>query len=462
MSSAPAPEANCLIAGAPSGGDTIVAPATPPGRGGIGVIRVSGPQSRHVAQLMTGCDPLPRRARFATFRSATGEALDQGIVLFFSAPASFTGEDVLELQGHGGPVLMERLVEACQEFGCRLARPGEFSERAFLNGRLDLTQAEAIADLINAATVQAARGAMRTLEGVFSQRVRGLMTDLTAARVTLEAALDFPDEEIDLVPTVEVFHRLATLRENLDSLITDARHGSKLRQGVSAVLLGRPNVGKSSLLNRLCRRPTAIVSETPGTTRDLVRETVTLGGVQIDLTDTAGLRLAPDDIEAEGIRRAQGAASNADLILLVSEAGRVAEDLALVDRQIAPDSRVMVIENKIDIPGLAPEMLDWSGMCRVRLSARTGAGVDLLEQALATVAGSGTADQAPFIARLRHLDALVDCAAALQAAQSAGEGGAELLAEELRHAQSALGRILGEVTSEDLLGEIFSTFCIGK
>ena len=441
--------------------DTIVALATPPGRGGIGVVRLSGPASRRVALALLGVVPPPRHAHYGSFRDAAGAVLDWGIALLFAAPASYTGEDVLELQGHGGPVVMQRLVTVCTAQGCRLARPGEFSERAFLNGRMDLAQAEAIADLIDATSEQAARAAVNTLQGAFSERVRELMAGLTAVRVQIEAAIDFPDEQIDPIVADEVAGALGLLAERLQRLMADAGNGSRLRRGLHAVLLGRPNVGKSSLLNRLSRQPAAIVSDIPGTTRDLLRESVILAGVQVELTDTAGLRRSAGAIEQEGMRRARDAAARADLTLLMSEPGRLDEDLALLTDAPAGPGRLLLIENKIDLQGLSPVVREHRGFPVISLSARTGAGLDLLERHIAAAAGAQTAE-APFVARLRHLEALASCGESLEAARRSQAAGLELTAEELRRAQQALGQILGEVTSDDLLGEIFSNFCIGK
>jgi tRNA modification GTPase len=441
--------------------DTIAAIATPPGRGGIGVIRVSGPAARTIAQAVLGRVPAPRRARHQPFRGADGQAIDSGIALFFPAPRSFTGEDVLELQGHGGPVVLDMVLERVLGLGARLARPGEFSERAFLNGRLDLAQAEAVADLIDSGSRQAARSALRSLEGEFSARIAALVERLTEARVYVEAAIDFSDEDIDFLAEEALRGRLAAIAADLAGLTEAVRQGCVVREGLRVVIAGRPNVGKSSLLNRLARREAAIVSDIPGTTRDVLREYLAIDGLPLHVVDTAGLRESRDPVERIGVERARAELGQADRVLwVVDEAQGIAGEAAEAYRD-----RLTVIHNKIDLAGAPPaSFMGGDGVAHIHLSALTGAGLDLLAAHLKACAGYEGAEEGGFIARRRHLDALRRAAGHVEAAlrRLEGERAGELAAEELRLAQRTLGEITGEVSSEELLGRIFASFCIGK
>jgi tRNA modification GTPase len=427
--------------------DTIAAIATPAGRGGIGVVRVSGPAVPRVARTILGRLPEPRVATFAAFAD-----LDEGIALYFPAPHSYTGEPVLELQGHGGPVVMQALLGACLDAGARLAEPGEFTRRAFLEGKLDLAQAEAVADLIDAATREAARSALRSLAGEFSSAIEELVAQLIELRALVEAMLDFPEEEVDALHARDAAARLTHTREALAEVLAKSRQGSLLRSGLHAVLAGRPNVGKSSLLNRLAGEERAIVTPEPGTTRDALREPVQIEGVPLVLIDTAGLRRATDAIEQLGMERTRRELQRADVILVVREAGGSAE----LPKDLPAATTRIDVYNKID---LAPDFAVPAG--GVGVSAKTGAGLDRLRQAILAAVGWGETGESVFLARERHLRALENAGAHLAAA--AGELSRwELFAEELRLAQAALGTITGEVRADDLLGEIFSRFCIGK
>ena len=448
--------------------DTIVAVATAPGRGAVGVVRLSGAQVPRIAAAVLGAVPDPRRAVLRTFRDAEGTALDRGLALYFPAPSSFTGEDVLELHGHGGPVVLDMLVRHLLELGCRAALPGEFSQRAFLNGKIDVAQAEAVADLIDAASAAAARAAVRSLQGEFSAHIRTLQSGLTALRVRVEAAIDFPDEEIPLLEDADIGARIARLSDAFGALRKTAERGARLVEGLTVVIAGKPNAGKSSLLNRLAGDEVAIVAEAPGTTRDLLRHQLLEGGIPLHLVDTAGLRAAADEVEAEGIRRARAAIAQADLVLYVVDAaiGGMADPRAPAGELIglAVDVPCTIVLNKIDLLG-QPARAELDALPpRICLSAKTGAGVDLLRVHLRARAGDFPVDAAPPTARRRHLHALARARACLDAAEEArrATGAAELVAEELRLAQLALGEITGEFTSDDLLGEIFASFCIGK
>lgn len=442
--------------------DCIAAIATPPGRGGIGVVRVSGVGLGAFAQALTGYDPVPRRATLRDFLDADGGTLDRGILLFFPAPHSFTGEDVLEVQGHGGPVVMQMLLARCIELGARVAAPGEFSQRAFLNDKLDLVQAEAVADLIEAETAAAARSALRSLSGDFSREVVSLVERLVDLRMRVESALDFPEEEIDVMGEGDVAGRLAELRADLGSLHGRARAGSMLRSGLHLVLAGLPNVGKSSLLNRLAGEERAIVTEIAGTTRDVLRETIQLEGIPMHVIDTAGLRQTDDPVERIGIERAWREIERADVVLQLIDA-RVGETAG--DREIAANLPVgverVLVENKCDLAGLGAMRSVSDGQVRLRLSAMSGEGIGLLHDELLRVAGWQGHGENVVLARERHLEALaMACEKSALAERRIGE--IELCAEELRLAQEALSRITGEFTADDLLGEIFSRFCIGK
>ncbi len=466
--------------------DTICAIATAPGRGSIGVLRVSGENLAGMARSLTGVEPEPRRALFCDFRGEDGAILDRGIALFFPAPNSFTGEDVLELQGHGGRVVLESLRERVLALGARQARPGEFSERAFLNGKIDLVQAEAIADLIDADSRQAARSALRTLTGEFSQRIQSVTALLTQQRVLVESAIDFSDSDIEVLQTEQLRQSLGDLLERLDGIRERSRQGALLNQGISVVLAGLPNAGKSSLMNRLSGQQTAIVTEIPGTTRDLLSQRILLDDLPLQLIDTAGLRRSADVIEREGVRRAREAIESADVILLVIDAslypdcaqGLAADELRralepledfLEDQEDRADllQRTCIVLNKIDLLPIAPAAeqvsLDDINLPVVRVSAKNGSGMDLLTAHLKQlVAWEGGEDA--FVARARHLEAIDEARQHCRSAMNkpTAQPPLELLAEDLRLAQTSLGRITGEVTSDDLLGEIFSKFCIGK
>ena len=448
-----------------AGTDTIAAVSTPPGRGGIGIVRVSGPGTVGIAEAVVGTLPPPRSAHYCAFRDGGGEVIDRGVAIYFPTPGSFTGEDVLELQGHGGPVVMDMVLEAVLKAGARPARPGEFSERAFLNGRMDLSRAEAVADLIESGSRAAARSAMRSLDGAFSVRVRELGDALTEARALIEACIDFPEEEIDFLSDPKLEEMLAGLRGNLAATLAGASRGVQLKEGVRVVLAGQPNVGKSSLLNYLAGRDSAIVTDVPGTTRDVLREHIQLDGLPLHVMDTAGIREPGDAIEAEGVERAWGAIEHADALLLVVDdrAGLDAADRAILART-PPDVSPVVVGNKIDVSGAPAGATEEDGFTLVRLSAKTGAGIEALESVLKACVGYEVAEEGSFMARRRHLDALERTGANLEAASDAlrTRRAGELAAEELRQAQNALGAITGEVSSDDILGEIFSRFCIGK
>lgn len=444
--------------------DTICAVATPPGRGGVGIVRASGPLAGAIAQTLLGANPTPRHAHFARFRSAAGELIDEGLLLYFPAPASFTGEDVVELHGHGGPVVLDRLSRRVLELGARLARPGEFSERAFLNGKLDLAQAEAVADLIAASTEESARAAMRSLQGDFSRTVQALVDALIELRVYVESALDFPDEEIDFLSAGDVAARLEELDQRLAEVMASARYGQVLRDGMTVVIAGLPNAGKSSLLNRLAGYDAAIVTDIAGTTRDVLREHIHLDGMPLHVIDTAGLRDSADPVEQEGIRRAWQAIEQADRILLLLDdrTGFTEAERAILDR-LPGGIAVTVVRNKIDLSG-APAGIGESALgTELRLSALSGDGVPLLREHLKASMGYD-GHSGGFLARRRHLDALARAAEHLAQGQRQLQQhhAGELLAEDLRRAQEALGEITGEFTSDDLLGRIFASFCIGK
>ncbi|MGB7541941.1 MAG: tRNA uridine-5-carboxymethylaminomethyl(34) synthesis GTPase MnmE [Burkholderiales bacterium] len=445
---------------APSG--TIVAIATAPGRAGIGVVRISGKKLRTFARQLLGKVPAPRVAMRASFRGQDGEAIDDGIAIFFSAPASYTGEDVLELQGHGGPVVLQMLLRRCLELGARLAEPGEFTRRAFLNDKIDLAQAEGVADIIEAATEAAARCALRSLRGEFSAVIQELVRQLIDLRMLVEATLDFPEEEIDPLDRADASKRFERLRSEVARALERGRQGSVLRSGLQVVLAGQPNVGKSSLLNRLAGEELAIVTEIPGTTRDAVRQTIQIEGVPMNVIDTAGLRDTADKVEAIGIARTWEAIARADALLLVVDArsGVTVADEAIIARLPARLKRVTVF-NKIDLAGKAACSEEGADAWRIHLSAKTGAGIESLRHALLTLAGWQSGGEDVFMARARHLVALSRAGDALARAE-AEMARPELFAEELRLAQMDLNAITGEFTADDLLGEIFSRFCIGK
>jgi tRNA modification GTPase len=445
--------------------DTIAAIATPPGRGGIGVIRLSGPRVPAIACEILGALPEPRRAVLRVFKDARGEMLDGGLALYFPAPASFTGEDVLELHGHGGPVVLDMLLARTLELGARLAQPGEFSRRAFLNDKLDLAQAEAIADLIDSGSAEAARAAVRSLQGEFSQAVRALTEAVTETRMHVEAAIDFPEEEVDFLADSALRARIAAAVELCEQIFARARQGALLREGMTVVIAGRPNAGKSSLLNRLAGYEAAIVTDIPGTTRDVLRERIHIDGMPLHVADTAGLRDEADIVEAEGIRRAHQEMQRADRILYLIDATRLLDDGAIRAEMAALPAEIPItaVVNKIDLTGTSPRY-EPSQPPRLHVSATTGEGLDLLREHLKECMGFQGADAGTISARRRHLDALARSDQHLREAerQLTEQRAGELMAEELRQAQQCLAEITGEFTSDDLLGRIFSTFCIGK
>jgi tRNA modification GTPase len=451
--------------------DTIAAIATPPGFGGVGIIRLSGPAVPMLAQALLGTLPPPRMAQRGKFCDVIGAAIDDGLALYFPAPRSFTGEDVLELQGHGGPVVLDLLLARCLSLGARLARPGEFSERAFLNGKLDLAQAEAVADLIASGSAAAARAAMASLQGAFSEAVNGLAEAVIGLRVYIEAAIDFPDEEVDFLADAETGRQLDALRARLSQLQAQAGQGRLLRDGLTVVIAGPPNAGKSSLLNALGGEETAIVSAQAGTTRDILRTQIVIDGLPLHVVDTAGLREGHDPVEQEGIRRARAAVSQADRVLLVLDHSQIPPgapptpaDL-LRHHDLPPDLQVTVIYNKIDLTDTAPGLQVAPGeVPTLRISVATGAGLDVLRAHLKDCAGYVGSGTGAFSARRRHLDALAIAATHLDLAdvRLRHDRAGELAAEELRLAHDALGEITGTFTSDDLLGRIFASFCIGK
>lgn len=450
--------------------DTICAIATPPGAGGVGIVRISGPLAPDIVTTMAGRLPVPRLATLAAFRDADGEVIDSGIALYFPAPASFTGEDVVELQGHGGQYILQRLVQRALELGARAARPGEFSERAFLNDKLDLVQAEAIADLIESGTEAAARAAQRSLQGVFSERIQALQQELTALRVFVEAAIDFPDEEIDFLAESDVVQRVERARGRLDGVLREARQGRLLRDGFVLAIIGAPNAGKSSLLNALSGQDSAIVTDIPGTTRDVLRETIDLDGIPVHVADTAGIRETEDLIEAEGVRRARLALQTADIVLLVEDVTATPGGAAGLSAIELPEgAHSLRVANKIDRlpPAELARQKAMAGPHRLWISATTGAGLGELRRSIREAVGAGDSPAqaaGSFSARQRHVDALRRAGRHLEAGRQVmieSQAG-ELLAEELRLAQQALGELTGELLPDDLLGEIFASFCIGK
>ena len=447
--------------------DTIAAIATAPGRGGIGIVRVSGPQTQAIAKALLGGALEPRRAELHAFLDAENSPIDTGLALYFAGPHSFTGEDVLELHGHGGPVVMELLLRRVLALGARAAAAGEFTQRAYLNDKLDLAQAEAIADLIDSGSAQAARAALRSLQGEFSARVHELAERVLELRVWIEAAIDFPEEEIDFLADRALGARMQDVRQRCTDLAETARQGVLLRDGLTVVIAGRPNAGKSSLLNRLAGYEAAIVTPAPGTTRDVLRERIAIDGLPLHILDTAGLREAPDEAEAEGIRRARHEIARADRVLFVVDAADSQAIAAIEDdlQHVPAKIPLTLVFNKIDRSGDAARVeAGQGGMPRAYLSAGTGAGLDGLRQHLKDCIGFHPSPAGALSARTRHIDALrrarehVETAHELLTTRHAGE----LVAQELRDAHRALGEITGEVSSDDLLGRIFSSFCIGK
>jgi len=451
--------------------DTIVAIATAPGPGGIGIVRLSGSRARDIGGELTNTDLRPRHAHYCTFEDGAGRVIDSGIALYFPAPHSFTGEDVVELQAHGGPVILDMIVRATCRLGARQARPGEFSLRAFLNDRIDLAQAEAIADLINSSTEQAARNASSSLQGEFSRKIEELVNRLTGLRVYVEAAIDFPEEEIDFIGNSDIEEQIESLLQHFDTIAEQARQGNLVREGMKLVIAGKPNAGKSSLLNALTGQDTAIVTAVEGTTRDVLRERIQIDGMPLHIVDTAGLRHSADEVEREGIRRARVEMESADRILLVVDASAVDSPAighgvspAQFDEHLPASVPMTIVMNKTDLSGDSCTVTGGDDAAVVYLSAKTGDGIELLKEHLKQCMGYRDSGEGSFSARRRHLEALEQARDFLlegqrQLRQSAA---AELLAEDLRQCQDKLGEITGLVSSEDLLGRIFSSFCIGK
>jgi tRNA modification GTPase len=446
--------------------DTIAAIATPLGRGGVGIIRISGPKAAAMAMPLLGTLPPVRYAHYTPFLNADDSVLDEGIALYFEGPNSFTGEDVLELQGHGGPVIMNMLLERILSLGARLAKPGEFSERAFLNDKLDLTQAEAIASLIEATSQQAAKNAMNTLQGAFSERINSLLKKLIQIRTYVEAALDFPEEEIDFIRDSKLAEKLKNILKEFDELLKSAQQGLILQEGIRVVIAGKPNAGKSSLLNQLTERDSAIVTAIAGTTRDVLREHIQIDGIPLHIADTAGLHISHDPIEQEGIKRAEAEIAKANLVLIVQDATQA--DTAELDLEmLAPNTPTILIYNKTDLLNEAQRQAlenNTASYPHVVISAKTGKGLSELKQAIKTLMGVVDIGDGQFVARERHLNALKRAREAVIQGENQllDKKAPELLAADLLLAQEALNEITGRFTSDDLLGEIFSTFCIGK
>ena len=442
--------------------DTIAAIATASGAGGIGVVRVSGPAVQLIAAQVLGSCPAPRHASYLDFKQANGDLIDCGIAIFYPNPHSYTGEDVLELQAHGGTALMQILLARCIALGARQAEPGEFTRRAYLNDKIDLAQAEAVADVINAATIEAAKSAVRSLSGEFSQRINALLLKLIDLRMFVEACLDFPEEEIDFITQGRVAEKLASIITELNSVFYKAKQGSLLREGINVVLVGQPNVGKSSLMNQLAGEEIAIVTSIAGTTRDTIKNAIQINGVPLHVIDTAGLRETDDEVEKFGIARTWRAAESANIaLLLVDAAHGITETEKSILARLPQEIRKIWVHNKIDVANELPLAKEINGAMHIYLSAKTGAGLELLKSHLLKLAGYENNSEGVFMARARHLEALLKVERHLSIAGQQIKS-AELLAEELRIAQAALGSITGEFTPDDLLGEIFSKFCIGK
>jgi len=442
--------------------DTIAAIATASGAGGIGVVRVSGPAVQLIAAQVLGSCPAPRHASYLDFKQANGDLIDRGIAIFYPNPHSYTGEDVLELQAHGGTALMQILLARCIALGARQAEPGEFTRRAYLNDKIDLAQAEAVADVINAATIEAAKSAVRSLSGEFSQRINALLLKLIDLRMFVEACLDFPEEEIDFITQGRVAEKLASIITELNSVFSKAKQGSLLREGINVVLVGQPNVGKSSLMNQLAGEEIAIVTSIAGTTRDTIKNAIQINGVPLHVIDTAGLRETNDEVEKFGIARTWRAAESANIaLLLVDAAHGITETEKSILARLPQEIRKIWVHNKIDVANELPLAKEINGAMHIYLSAKTGAGLELLKSHLLKLAGYENNSEGVFMARARHLEALLKVERHLSIAGQQIKS-AELLAEELRIAQAALGSITGEFTPDDLLGEIFSKFCIGK
>lgn len=441
--------------------DTITAQVTPPGRGGVAVVRISGPLTPAIASAILKQPLVPRTATYLPFYAGDDSVIDEGLAIFFPNPHSFTGEDVLELQGHGGPVVVDMILQRVLQLGARLARPGEFSERAFLNDKMDLAQAEAVADLIDASSSAAARLALRSLQGEFSREIQAITEKIIQLRIYIEAAIDFTDEEIDFLADAALTRQMESIINDLQAIQRNARQGSFLREGITAVIAGAPNVGKSSLLNQLSGKDIAIVTDIPGTTRDVLRDFILIDDMPMHIVDTAGLRDSDDVVEREGMRRAHQEMENADLVLYLQDASQQDSLVTLPDA--AKQCPVIVVRNKIDLTSQQPAVIDGE-VLTVTLSAKTGAGLELLKQQIKKAVGFEQQAEGIYLARRRHLDALTRAAEHVQQAheQLSTSKAGELAAEDLRLAQHAMAEITGEFTSDDLLGRIFSSFCIGK
>ena len=443
--------------------ETIAAIATPSGRGGIGIIRISGPQSLAIAKAISAKNPKPKEVCYCSFRDENKDLVDKGLLIYFKAPESYTGEDVVELHGHGGPAVLNLLLNVIIKKGARIARPGEYTERAFLNNKMDLLQAEAIADLIDSASEQAVRGAMRSLEGDFSKAVQVIKQEIISIRVYVEGTLDFPDEEIDLITSTELKKKTALCTEHLKDILNAAKKGRVLNEGIKIVIAGPPNAGKSSLLNKLLQTERAIVTDEPGTTRDVIKDRIIIDGVSICLSDTAGIRKPMDKIEVEGINRSYKEIDQADVIVFVTESAITDEQQRLL-KDLQTNKNIIQIENKIDLKGTPPQRNHEDGRDYVSLSVKTGLGMDLLYDCLEEVVGLRNSSEDILLARSRHIEALEKAKKYLKQGQRKLEtdNAPELFAEDLTKAQQELAKITGEFSSDDLLGEIFSRFCIGK
>ena len=443
--------------------ETIAAIATPPGQGGVGIVRVSGKKAAEIAEQLTGKKLTPRYAHYTPFLDENNETIDNGLALFFENPNSFTGEDVLELQGHGGPIILDILLKRVLSLGVRPARAGEFSERAFLNDKIDLTQAEAIADLIAAESHEAAKAAVHSLNGEFSEEINKLVEQLTQLRIHVEAALDFPEEEIDFLADKVIENKLNEVTEKLQQVKASAKQGRLLKEGMTVVIAGKPNAGKSSLLNQLAGQETAIVTDVPGTTRDILREHIQIDGLPLHIIDTAGLRESEDVVEQEGIRRAMQEIEKADRLLYVMDGDSKAEEKNILD-SFSKDLGITFVHNKIDKNKAVPEVVELEGNATdIFLSAKTGEGIELLKQHLKKCMGYENRVEGKYMARRRHLEAIEQAEQNLELAElNLKHKQGELVAEELSQAQNQLASITGEFSSDDLLGRIFSDFCIGK
>lgn len=442
--------------------ETICALATAIGQSGIGVVRVSGPLSKTIANKLLQIELKPRHAYYGSFYDKDSNKIDKGVSIYFPGPNSYTGEDVIEFQGHGGMSVLRKLLETATYFGARLAEPGEFTKRAFLNGKMDLVQAEAVQDLIQSSSEQSALSAVRSLTGEFSEKINHLLADLTSLRVFVEATIDFSDEEIDFLESHEVSAKLQTLKNLLLEILESANQGAILRDGLYVTIAGKPNAGKSSLLNALTKQPSAIVTDIAGTTRDVLKETIHIDGMPLHIIDTAGLHNSNNIIEQEGIRRAHTEINNADVVLLVYDAKDKLADLSILPESVK-NKPIIYIRNKIDLLKAKAKINEVENQTEVSLSAKNGDGIDLLRQALSEVAGYNPDGEGVFLARKRHILAIDLTLNYINSAIEQLEGGAsELVAEDLRQAGMSLGTITGEFSSDDLLGEIFSSFCIGK